>query len=365
KLKSAEKGYGEIYFYNLSASDLTFEEQLNYTFSKKFNLIAGGRFVHTDTQESYNEGTSKQNINYTPRHTKNNTSVFAQAIISPSSKLDITVGGRYESSRDENDDGYDVFTPRVSLVYSPSKNATFRLQYAEAFQEADDWHKFALDTGIRDIPSPNLDPEKLKALELGTTLKIGKKLVLFGSIYYNNIEGLIMAVDDFPGSITYHWENVGKSKIYGYELSFQAGLSRSFSLNGNISGAINKDEDNEEIGDIAPVKVNLGLLYRGKQLSVFAKMNFVSKKNTINHMLDPSASPIVNSVDGYAIAGLNIKYRDIFKGLDLNLKIDNPFDTEYYNPGPRSADGSKYNARVLQPGLNFMVGFTYGFKGGD
>ena len=47
------------------------------------------------------------------------------------------------------------------------------------------------------------------------------------------------------------------------------------------------------------------------------------------------------------------------KGLDLNIKIDNVFGSEYYNPGSRSADGIKYTARVLQPGFNIMAGFVY------
>ncbi|MCP4216487.1 MAG: TonB-dependent receptor [bacterium] len=362
KAKSATKGYGEVYLYNLKASDIAFEEQLTYDFSDKFNLIGGFKFVYTDTQEGYNEGTTKNNIQETPRHNKRNYAGFAQAIIKASSKMDLTVGGRYEVSRDENGDGYDVFTPRVSMVFTASSDIILRLQYAEAFQEPDDWHKFALDPGIRDIPSPNLDPEKLKAFEFGTTIKLGNKILLFGSVYYNIIDDLILPVDDGPGLVSYHWENAGKSKIFGYEVSMRAGISDVFSLNGNISGAFNRDEDDNELGDIAPVKVNLGLLYNRTPLSVYAKVNYVSSKNTINHMMDPLSNPIYTSIDGYSVVGLNVKYSGIVKGLDLNVKLDNVFDTEYYNPGPRSADGVKYNARVMQPGFNFMIGLTYSYQ---
>jgi len=49
------------------------------------------------------------------------------------------------------------------------------------------------------------------------------------------------------------------------------------------------------------------------------------------------------------------------KGLTFNVKFDNVLNQKYYNPGVRSADGEKYNARVLQPEFNFMTGLAYDF----
>ena len=41
------------------------------------------------------------------------------------------------------------------------------------------------------------------------------------------------------------------------------------------------------------------------------------------------------------------------------FNLDNFFDKEYYNPGPRDSDGSKYPAQVLQPGFNMLFGIKY------
>jgi outer membrane receptor protein involved in Fe transport len=216
-----------------------------------------------------------------------------------------------------------------------------------------------------------------------------------GSVYYNLVSNFISEVDNTPSNpyngftTGIHFENSDKEVIiYGYELNFTSKLNDHFSLYGNVSGSYNYGsaplreldangdyqtivdgngsaiiDDNVLIGDMAPVKFNLGLLYNYKGLvSFYPKLNYVSSKKTINWQQNPSTNPIVRDIDGYGIVGLNINVLNMFgkvKGLDLNLKFDNLLNSEYYNSGSRSANGTKYNARVLQPEFNFMAGLSW------
>ena len=127
----------------------------------------------------------------------------------------------------------------------------------------------------------------------------------------------------------------------------------------------NSDENDDLIGDMAPFKMNLGLLYNYKnKITIYPKVNYVSVKKTINWQGDPTVDPIFTEIEGYAIIGLNINVLNMFgvvKGLDFYLKIDNLTNKDYYNPGPRGADGVKYTARVQQPGMNMMAGIAYTF----
>ncbi|MBI9066336.1 MAG: TonB-dependent receptor [Salinivirgaceae bacterium] len=363
-----------LFHYRLQTWDIAFEEQIDYKITDWLDFIGGFKYTFTNTQEDYEYANRFEDIQASPRHIKKNIAGYGQFVVKPMEGLGITMGGRYEDQKDEQLIGYKIFTPRISAVYRLNKSVILRAQYAEAFQDADDWHKYATDGSARPHGSIALEPEKLKAVEFGTTVKVGEKLILSGAYYQNIVSNYIVAVDNTVDNPYYgftvgeHFENRtdGNIKISGYELSFNTQIMSGISVNGNISGAFNIDADDNEIGDMAPLKVNLGVLYRYKdKITLYPKINYVAAKKTINWQGDETISPIQKQIDGYGIIGLNINVLNTFgfiEGLDWNLKIDNVFNTEYYNPGSRSADGVKYTARVLQPGMNVMAGIKYTFK---
>lgn len=384
---------------NLSTWDLSFEEQMTYNISDKLNFIVGGKFSYTDTQEDYQYGHHLDDMPVSPRHQKNTYAGYGQIIYNPINIISLTLGGRYEYQNDENKEIlYDIFTPRASIILKAADGIIFRLQYAEAFQEPDDWHKFSTDADVRPLPSLTLEPEKLRALEFGTNMKLGRKLFFTATVYHTRVTNFIGSVNNTVANpyngITegYHFENISNMMtIYGYESTMNAELAKGLFFNANVSGAWNygvadKMEQDANgnwqpmydsegnsltdervlIGDIAPVKVNAGFLYKYQnKFSIYPKVNFVATKQTINWRENPDIDPIFTEIEGYAIFGLNLNILNTFgfvKGLDFNVKLDNLTNTEYYNPGSRSANGTKYMARVLQPCFNFMAGLSYSFK---
>jgi outer membrane receptor protein involved in Fe transport len=268
-----------------------------------------------------------------------------------------------------------------------------RLQYAEAFQEADDWHKYATDWEVRPYNSATLEPEKLKSFEAGLTYKIFERFLISGTGYYTIVSNFIEEIKNTPEAPYHgftsgvHYENITENDvtIYGYEFNMNAKIVDGLSFNANVSGAYNfkpaykmnqgadgnytldpaMEKEPTLYGDIAPLKINAGFLYRYKNLfSVYPKVNYVSTKKTINWRADLN-TPMYREIKSYAIIGLNINFINMLgyiDGLDMFVRFDNLTNTEYYNPGSRSADGSKYTSHVLQPGFNFMAGFSYNFK---
>ncbi len=374
------RGFGRVTYYELYASDLSLEEKIDIPVGDKGSVVLGSRVSYTDTQEDYEssfeEYPSRQADAQQPRHQKRNLATYGQLTYPLlADQLIFTGGLRYDMSRDENNDGYGIVVPRAALLYHATEKLDMRFQFAQAFQEPPDWNKFAT-TPERPEPSPNLEPEKLTALELGGAYRLSEKATLSATGYMSFIKDGIAGVEHPDNPAWTIFVNRSKATVYGYESSLQIGLRPNLKLDANLSGAFNyNDEDDprclaeEEvggedldcklIGDIAPLKATLSLTGRllENKLTVHPKVNFVAKKKTVNQWRNPEELPIVPEVDGYAILGFFARYK-MGRGLELTLKADNVFDTEYFNPGPRDADGTRYNAKILQPGLNILVGLN-------
>lgn len=379
-------GYGVIQYHNLRAWDASMQEQVNYTFNEKLNIIGEGLFTYTNTQEDYNIGNTTESIINSPRHNRTKLNAALQFDYKPFPNFRAIIGGRYEQGKNDFISGYEILIPRASLVYTFNEFA-LRLQYAEAYREPSDFQLFSVGTA-RPYPSLKLMPEQNRTIETGISYNHKNKMYVSSAIYYTQLKNFIIPNPEFnisnltPG--TPFWtNNKFKSKIYGFECYAAFELTKEFSLQGFISGSFNYSdlqkvndqnklvvdaagnpviEKNVLFGDMAPIDLSLTFAYKWRnKVSILPKINYVSTKKTINYRLNPEVDPIVNSIKGYAILGLNVSYSNIVKGLDFNIKVDNLLNTEYYNPGIRTADGVTYNAKVLQPGINFMTGFTYNF----
>ncbi|MBP7651856.1 TonB-dependent receptor, partial [Candidatus Dependentiae bacterium] len=232
----------------------------------------------------------------------------------------------------------------------------FRFQYGKAYQAADDWHKYATDPGVRNYPSLDLQPEKITSYEISATFIPFGEMLVTASIFKNDIDNLIspgIDVNDNP-----YYTNKSKAEIIGYEISYRYNIKNTFIIDANFSGAKNEDGNGREIGDIAKIKANIGVMCRffENSLQITPKINYVGKKLSYGRGLKPSS---VEKIDDYAILGINCRYLLKGTGLEFNIKIDNLLNKKYYNPGPREADGSKYPAKVLQPGFNMLIGIRY------
>jgi len=126
-----------------------------------------------------------------------NTSIFAQVYYSMGSVR--IMGGL----RADDHSNYGLYiNPRLAAQWTISHKSTFRGSVGYAFKAPPSsmaWQSLAYRSGANYdsltylvIPNPDLEPEKYMSVELGVSRKLGRKVNLDISVYYNEIRNLIM-----------------------------------------------------------------------------------------------------------------------------------------------------------------------------
>jgi outer membrane cobalamin receptor len=145
---------------------LSFEQFIDY-FDRLVALInrteLGGRCMPTNEPVAF--GGAEAGEHFTVR----DVGVFAQASYKPTSKVKLIGGLRFDNDHVRLNGGFGtVWNPRLGIVFSsrPSSGTlALKALYSEAFQDASSFEKYSTIPGIRDAPSPNLQPEKARNLE--------------------------------------------------------------------------------------------------------------------------------------------------------------------------------------------------------
>jgi outer membrane receptor protein involved in Fe transport len=129
-------------------------------------------------------------------------------------------------------------SPRGSLVYSPWKDHTFRVAVAKAFRNPSLIENFGAVPLLGVLPPPqtfaildnrDLDPEEILSYELGYQTVLFERLKVRIDLFYNQIEGLIIAAKPIvlrvspllpPLSTAVQFINTGDGDIFGGEIGF-------------------------------------------------------------------------------------------------------------------------------------------------
>jgi len=213
------------------------------------------------------------------------------------SKLKVSLGGRYDFIRITNDNAlnpsYTItngvindtshsslssfnsstsqnksWSGNIGILYSLLKDLDFTFNLAHAFRSPVQEERFQyINLGGNSniyLGNPNLNPEQGNFMDLG--VRIWKSDLSFkGNIFYNNITDLIT---DIPTDSTinnqkiYRKGNVGKARLYGYDLGFEYNIWRTFVTFGDVSYVRGVDLLNHtDLSQIAPLNGRLGLRF--------------------------------------------------------------------------------------------------------
>ena len=247
--------------------------------------------------------------------------------------------------------------PSVRMVglYTP-KNYVFKLIYSSAFKTPILRESHSTSLGARDTINPSLKAEQVENYELSIRRFLDKKrtssihLTGFYSNYTKAAETIILpntlkqvaAVGErqimgIEGTVDYHYNYQEEHKFYFWgNYSYIAPTSRP-----------SNTVDFQIISDMSPHKFNLGVNYRKRAFNANIRMNFLSKPitgqgTTVNN-------PFADSTDVFrttAILHGTVSYH--FKGIDIQLVVNNILNTKYYIPSMREADGFYSSARLPQ-----------------
>lgn len=325
--------------------------------------VMGAELVQTDAPEDYATRTLKsQPWSATERHRTRDAAAFANVHRALGGRFSLDAGLRYDYNYAVGEPGGfgGLFTGRAAAIATPTPNQTVKLIYGQSFQEPDPWHRYSLDVGVRNLRAPDLQPEKLDSLELDYDVTVGTRWRTSFSLYANRVRNLIRLESvSRKGGATNQFKNIGELDVRGLELEsrYFFGEGRSAYLNATWTRA-EDPKTGRKTGDIAPFKANAGLELAFEKGSLSCRAHYVSARDTINY--DNPSIYVVRKVGSYFTVDLTGVLR-VRQDLDVTFSLWNLLDRTYYDPGPRSADGTSYNGAILQQPFHAFVGLSYRF----
>jgi outer membrane receptor for ferrienterochelin and colicins len=363
--------WSTLYFNRLSR-ELRSELKSVYAPTARFTLVSGVEFRRSQIQGEYTVSTVPH-----PAETgfafaalndydQRDIGAYTQATYRPAADLKLVLGGRYDDNKVRDTLGYGtVFNPRAAVVWHPGA-LVFKAIYAEAFKAASNSAKFSTSPS-RSLTSPDLEPEKVRNLDLGASWQVDEKLLLDAVFYqaeYSDVIGAVEVVLE-DGSSTTQNRAIGALQIRGLTLG-GAYRGERLSLRANYnytdpqnieardaSGQIELDAEGQpverRIGDIATHRLNMG-----GNIALTRRLGFDMRLNAVGARRTGAGTTVPDNphreVDAYAVLGSSLTWRGLAPGLELQVVADNLLDTEYFHPGVRSAEDAIHVALLPQNG---------------
>ena len=140
-------------------------------------------------------------------------SAFAQMKQQLGKKLIFNSGLRYDHKVRYNKEKINAFSPRVSLIYRPTRGINLKIGYSRSFVDAPYLYRASKQPTYSG--ADNLQPETMDAIQLTYNHTLSKcHLSWEVNTYYNNLNDLVYC-DKMKASEMY--SNAGKIKIWGLE----------------------------------------------------------------------------------------------------------------------------------------------------
>jgi outer membrane receptor for ferrienterochelin and colicins len=231
-------------------------------------------------------------------------SLMAQNTIDASSRIALTIGGRFDRYGDVDS----RVTPRASLVFRASDRNILKIQYAEGFRAPTFFELYS-----RGPRYTNLDFEVNRTTEANFVHRRPATVVRL-TAYHSRLDDLIfvLGADAQRHSI---FENARKARVYGLEVEVERELGRRLKALGNVSWFKTKDSRNvqnvyAESSSVPDFLANLALIAAPvSKTQVGAKWRYVAKRGTD---LLPAYSELEATVTRKRIA---------IEGLDLRAGV--------------------------------------------
>jgi iron complex outermembrane receptor protein len=269
----------------------------------------------------------------------------------------LNAGLRFDNKHRKNDVNVTAFSPRVALIYIPSKALSTKLSYSRAFVDAPYFYRQNTSNPYRG--SQDLMPEYIDALQLDFLGTFSKHFSYDINIFYNRLTDLICNNQSTDLNVA-KYVNAGSLKIAGIEAELGYNTPSFHSrLNTTLHRAIEAEQyyyDKHNIYSIPSWVLNLSgekrLLNKLKH-SIWLSGNLRFTSRTLNK----ANSRIKGSEDfylsGYTLLDLRLKY-NYNNHIDFSLDCDNVFNTSY-EIGGTSYFPYKYLGRNVMATVSFKL----------
>ena len=268
----------------------------------------------------------------------------------------LNAGIRYDNKYRKNEVHVDAFSPRVALIYMPSKKFSTKLSYSRAFVDAPYYTRQNTTSAYRG--SADLQPEYLNALQLDFIGKVSN-LSYDVNLFYNHLTNII-SNNQSQDLYAPKFINAGTLKIAGAELELGYNTASLHAhLNTTWQRALSAEQysySDHYIYSVPSVITNLTCeqrLLRKAHHALWLSGNFRYTSRTLNK----ANSRVTGSEDFYlndrALVDLRLKY-DYNDLMQLSLDCDNIFNVSY-EIGGTSYIPYRYMGRTLMGTISFKL----------
>lgn len=358
---------GRYGFYNLQSREYRLGHQMSFA-GPSASAVFGAEAVFSRIQENYSVRYATEDPwPDKPIHNERNMGLFANAQVDLAPRFSLAAGMRYDYNWEAGGRGGfgHLLTSRLAGIYLPDARNTFKVILGQAFQEPPVFKRYTTLHRVRPLPSPDLRPEKLSAVEVQWERIHEERRRISLSVYLNLVDDKIEQVSrpNPAGSdpaVINKFENVGKVLVYGFEAEARGRFTRGLSAYLGLGGARARDlRTGNPTGGIAPLQAQGGIEHKRGGLGLSLRGRWVARRETQNAM-NPSPY-VVGSVNAYATVDFSLTWEGLVKGMELVLSAYNLTNERYYDPAPRSGDGTYYNGVILQQPRRAFLGMTYRF----
>lgn len=237
--------------------------------------------------------------------------------------------------------------PRLAAIYNPFSNTTIKLLYGAAFRRPNIYEFYYEDSGVQKA-NLSLASEKIQTAEFIIEQKLSKSLIGLFTLYNNNIADLIDPVID-PADSMIQFQNISEVKSSGIELEFNYFPKTNIRFFASYIYQLSENDITDNQISNSPSQIcKLGVvlpLYN--ILTAGFNLYYETSRITLNG----------NTTDAHLLANLNLSSSKLFDIAILSFKINNIFNTTYYNP----AGFEHLQYAIKQNGRNYTLKVNVSF----
>ena len=264
-----------------------------------------------------------------------------------------------------------ALTGSIGMSWFPKADWQITLNGSTGFRSPniDDVGKvFDSEPGSVVVPNPDLLPEYAYNAEIGIMKNINDKVVLKGAAFYTYlVDALVRRDFTFNGQreIVYNGElsnvqaiqNAARAYVYGFELGFDASLSKSLSMRGNLTVTDGVEEDDSGVDTparhVAPTFGDIHLTWKKQSWTTDVYVNYNGELGFDDLAFSERNKPFIYAVDAdgnpYSPSWYTLNLRSQWQlspTARVSATLENITDQRYRS----------YSSGIAAPGINLILG---------
>jgi outer membrane receptor protein involved in Fe transport len=237
------------------------------------------------------------------------------------------------------------FDPRVSMVYQVDAENILKAIYSKSHRNPS-WQELYTLNNIARVGNPELEPERVDAVEAAYIRKFTSESYLQANVFY-----LVNKEQINKANPKNEYRNEMDTEIYGFEVEFRGNITRDDKLYANYSYVDGKDDKGNPLANVAK---HMAKGYYTYDLSNYSSASTIVKYVGTKERVSGDSR---DKLDDYLTVDATVCYENPLYDFSLTLSVRNIFDASVKYP----SQPYTYQEDYPQEGRNFLVAFSKEF----